>query len=399
MISLSLLKRWLRCVNNRGIAVIYVALILVVLLAFVGLAIDIGYMYLAKTQLQNAADSAAHAGASKLLATGGIITNLSDARIPIAKAAAVNFALYNKAAGKSIVILSDGTNVLSDTNDVTVGYWDGTSYTDGPSVTHINAFKARPRRTENSPGGKVAIFFGKVIGISEMAAAASAVAALPARGGIVIAFCGDACTNASTIFSMYSTSGKQYDTGPGTPYDNKFAWTTLLNDPTSANMLDQMICSSKPFQNVCNKPIYTNMGTVAYDVRNLASSFYDANYDAANKTFTTIAGKKVTTGWEVIVPVTSDPIKPCPPGSQGSWEPKQVIQYAKVNITAICAPGAASGCFGSPPNLTAACTSGQLPKRNCCINFDNNTIVINRMECASCSDPSVFSGTRPVIVQ
>jgi Flp pilus assembly protein TadG len=46
-------------INNKGIAVIYLAITIIVLIAFIGLSVDIGYMYVAKGQLQNAADAAA----------------------------------------------------------------------------------------------------------------------------------------------------------------------------------------------------------------------------------------------------------------------------------------------------------------------------------------------------
>ena len=81
--------------SNRGIAVVYIALMLLVLLAFVGLAIDIGYMYVAKSQLQNAADAAALAGA-----------NLLDGTISSAQARqeAQKFAALNKTTGQNITI-------------------------------------------------------------------------------------------------------------------------------------------------------------------------------------------------------------------------------------------------------------------------------------------------------
>ena len=53
----------------RGQTLITVALGLVVLLAFVGLAVDVGLMMLARNELQNAADAAALAGAQKFYET------------------------------------------------------------------------------------------------------------------------------------------------------------------------------------------------------------------------------------------------------------------------------------------------------------------------------------------
>jgi len=388
----SVLIKYFRRKRNQGIATVYVALLLVALLAFVGLAIDLGYMYLTKTQLQNAADSAALAGASILISSGAI-TNLSDQRITDAKNEAINFALQNKAAGDNIVILSDGTNTLSDTNDVTVGFWDGSNYT--PNTTPVNALKARPRRTENSPGGKVAIFFGEVIGISEMAASADAVAALPLRAGIYIALCINTCSGCTATPCLFP-DGKQYETGPIEPYDYKFAWTTLLENPTAANKLEKLMCKDTPMQNVCGKDIWATMGGPTSTLRDMESAFYNINLDASNKEFTIIDENKVVTGWNVIVPITEH----CPPGAEGSaYDPKRVSHYAKLHISAICATGAASGCWGTPPNIKDACKDGVLPAKNCCENFSNNVIVIDSIQCVSCTDESIFSGTKPSIVE
>lgn len=393
MTPLSLLKRYLRPASNRGVALVYIAILLFALLAIVGLSIDIGYMYVAKTQLQNAADSAAHAGASKLLENEGIISNLNDVKISEAKTEAVSFAFHNKAAKENIVILNSNTNTLSEDNDVTVGFWDGEIY--HPATTPVNALEARCRRTEDSPGGKISIFFGKVLGIDKLAASATAVAAIPLRATLYIALCSDFCSGCSSSPCL-SPNGRQIETGPTEPYNNKFAWTTLLLNPTSANLLKDLVCKDTPMQNVCNKNIWSTMGGPTDTLRDLESAFYNINLDAANKEFSVIDGQKVVTGWEVIVPVTRD----CPPGAQGNYyDPKLVSQYAKLHLTAICASGEASGCWGNPPNLTKACKDGVLPNKNCCSNFSNNVIVIDRIQCITCSDPSVASGTKVVIVK
>src|SRR6266498_2406271 len=99
MDTVSKLRQIIR--NRKGIAAVYIALILVALIAFVGLAIDIGYMYVAKGQLQNGADAAALAGAAKL--TGDDLDQ-KDAR-----RAAWRFACENKAAGERIYIDTPGS--------------------------------------------------------------------------------------------------------------------------------------------------------------------------------------------------------------------------------------------------------------------------------------------------
>jgi Flp pilus assembly protein TadG len=101
-----LLKRFVRR-GNRGIAVVYIALLLIALLAFVGLAIDIGYMYVAKTQLQNAADAATLAGAAKL--TGGIDSSTSAFYEEDARKEAWKFACKNKAATEKVYVQTNSS--------------------------------------------------------------------------------------------------------------------------------------------------------------------------------------------------------------------------------------------------------------------------------------------------
>jgi Flp pilus assembly protein TadG len=50
--------------NESGVVIVIVAIALIVLLAFAGLAIDVGHVMVVRNELQNAADAAALAGAS-----------------------------------------------------------------------------------------------------------------------------------------------------------------------------------------------------------------------------------------------------------------------------------------------------------------------------------------------
>ncbi len=80
-----------RLPESRGQILIYLALTLILLFAFAGLAIDIAYMYFVKDELQVAADAAALAGAPLL----GDPNNLQQAD---ARNEAIAFALKNKEA-------------------------------------------------------------------------------------------------------------------------------------------------------------------------------------------------------------------------------------------------------------------------------------------------------------
>ena len=74
---------------DAGIAIIYVAVFLLSSLWFVSLAIDMGKLMATRTELQNAADAAALAGASALDPTTGVIDE-AVARTRAAAAAAAN---------------------------------------------------------------------------------------------------------------------------------------------------------------------------------------------------------------------------------------------------------------------------------------------------------------------
>ena len=177
--------------NQKGMVLVFVAFALMVLCVFVALAVDMGYMYVARGQLQNAADAAALAGASALKANGPAPADPNDLVQLTARNRARDYASSNKAAGVSVTIASDNSNELTIANDITVGHWDGSNYAAG--VKPVNAIQARARRTANSPDKEVGLFFANIVGIESMGASAEAVAGLPLKATNYFAFCIQAC--------------------------------------------------------------------------------------------------------------------------------------------------------------------------------------------------------------
>ncbi len=89
------------CKNSRrGTVLPLVAVSLVGLLGFVALAIDLGIVMVAKTQLQNAADAAAFAAARTL--TGGTNPNTSQATANGQSVAAANSVLGASIAAENV---------------------------------------------------------------------------------------------------------------------------------------------------------------------------------------------------------------------------------------------------------------------------------------------------------
>lgn len=233
-------------INNKGVVVVYVAIGIIVLIGFVGLAVDLGYMYVVKGQLQNAADAAALAGAAKLDGTTSTIQ--TDARTE-----AVSFALKNKAAGQDVTIDPNAGNAV--TGDVVVGNWDPSRpqspqdlrflpTADGsnplPAGAEINAVKVVARRTGESPdtgiapSTKVSLFFGKIIGWGIMGVKSQAIAALE------LADIMPAVVNEYWKAKDTESSQRPY-VPPYTPeddhvYPNSFVRKKIVTDRTTASL-------------------------------------------------------------------------------------------------------------------------------------------------------------------
>lgn len=394
--------RFLKRMNQKGIAIIYLAILLVALIGISALVIDFGYRHMVKAQLQNAADSAALAGASKLKST---ITGY-DPNDPVQTAArteAKSFASSNKAASIPVVIDDDTSNDLKVNNDITVGHWNQILGKYSASGKPVNAIQVRTRRTQGSPKGPINTFLGTIFGsqFSTLDVKAEAIAATPVRPGSYIAICIDSCTNA---YAAPVTGQFIFETGKdtsGTTFDNvssnrMFAWTTLLDNPTSSNSVGDMICKAPGnFTNVCTKSIYSSMGTQTASLRNLEFIMYNPQVGRDSKD--PPSGNSIT-GWTLIVPVTES----CPPGQQGNaWDPKKVSDYAKIHIAAICSAGEGNPCaaYYSGPDYSS--------DSNFCKDFKkdhdikgSDFIIVDSIQCIKCgSDNSFFPGQKQILVK
>ena len=141
--------------RRRGVALMFITIMLVVLLGMVAMAVDIGYVVLTRTQLQVAADAAALAGAAYM----------GQSREAVV-AAARKFAAYHTAAGKPVE--------LAD-SDVEFGTWNSGTRVFTPTGILGNAIRVTARR-DAAHGGSPGLFFGRVLGRFQFTSRASAVA-------------------------------------------------------------------------------------------------------------------------------------------------------------------------------------------------------------------------------
>lgn len=149
--------------RRRGVVVVLTVVMLVAFCALVALAVDLGYLTLARTQLQTAADASALAGAWDML--HGRITTPPTPYTQSESAARVSaryYATSHFVAGATLPTLPDG--------DITFGRIDLTAGLSAPLVTSgdptlFNAVQVCVRRSSDT-NGEIPLFFARVMGIN-----------------------------------------------------------------------------------------------------------------------------------------------------------------------------------------------------------------------------------------
>lgn len=164
--------------RRRGNIVAMTAVLMIVMIAFVALSVDIGYLYTVRNELQRSADAAAIAATWELIDKDGQAgTETADSLSTNARTKAALYASLNKVGNAAPGLASD---------DVNVGYMSNPSDPNGamvatPNGKLPNAVFVRVQRT-SSQNGQVPLFFARAIGFSQQAETAQATAAF--RSGL-----------------------------------------------------------------------------------------------------------------------------------------------------------------------------------------------------------------------
>ena len=134
--------------NERGAIAVLMMLVLTVVMGFAAMGFDLSYVRLARFEMKNATDAAAHAAMHVLYATNG---NTTQAR-----------AAAETVAGKNTVL---GYTVTLSDSDVSFGTWDYDTSTFAASATIANAVQVYGHNAEaTAPDGTVVTTFGRAIG-------------------------------------------------------------------------------------------------------------------------------------------------------------------------------------------------------------------------------------------
>lgn len=344
--------------NERGVTAMVMALVLIVLVAMASFAIDLGFAWVTKNELQNIADGASLAGGRQLgLVYEGLseadkqdltrsLTSAEEARIV---AAVMTVAGLNRAGGKQGI-------TIDTANDVTMGTWDFASQTFTPTVVRPTAVTVTARR-DNNANGAIATVFAKVMGYNEINISATAVAALGPLGSIPP---GEA-TLPVGISKRWFDEGRQCGDyikfHPTGDLDGCAGWHTYTEGPANASDLRKILVGlsndtyTSPEVTAGQTQLEFTGGTVG-SIFDEMKALYDTKKDANGE-------------WEVTIPVYDSDDCSNPSGAitiVGFVRAKvtQVIEMPEKQIIAqvICdeieqgRPGGAMGAGGFSPLST-----------------------------------------------
>jgi Flp pilus assembly protein TadG len=208
---------------QKGAVAVTVAVLMTMLIGFGALAIDTGYLYVVRNELQDAADAAALAGAPCLYPR-------AQCSNPTAKAPDWGTAQNETVTAVSLNKSSNAT-LTGYTTDVAYGYWDithsvaGLQAASSPSpAASLPAVQVTVSRAGSKNGGGVPTYLARVLGASTVPVSATAVAVISSPGttgnGVLFPVAMSKC-----MYDQYwdSTNGKPKTAtsttppGPGQP--------------------------------------------------------------------------------------------------------------------------------------------------------------------------------------
>ena len=246
--------------NQRGATMVLVAICTFMLLALTALAVDLGHLFVAHNELQNAADAGALAGARLLYINSGQTINAN-----------ANQEAYDAAvANMSESLPAEVIDPLTNQNDVQRGHWsfgigtlargfyqsDNTTPVNLYNVSteqldqdrnHINAVKVITRREQS----EIASFFARIFGYQGFKQSAEAVAYIGFAGTLMpteadqpIAICKQSITDSNGTYSGCNI-GRMLNSGSNNETHNTAGWTNFSQpcDTANASEMRGLICA------------------------------------------------------------------------------------------------------------------------------------------------------------
>ena len=303
--------------DERGVVAVMVALGLPALVGLTGAAVDMGMVYSARGQLQNAADSAALAAASEMIGVDG------DGKALAQPSAALAAAHYYTQAHKAV----DVDLTMLDT-DFVIGKWDNdlgefsyTGFSSDPS--DLTAAEVTVRR-DNQANTPVSTFFARILGLSEVELEATSVAHRGHAGGV-----SEGDSEVPIVISPETV------VEGGEPDCDR--WITIRSQPGTHNGTG-WTSYKKYWQTEYKLRKYVKGYWIAPEME-IGDTLYIFGWNLSYRVFRDLKNRWEAKGggdWEITVPVvgnsdgSDDPIWYC-----HSDTPVKVIGFAKLIITEV----------------------------------------------------------------
>ncbi|HEY2731764.1 MAG TPA: pilus assembly protein TadG-related protein [Polyangia bacterium] len=287
--------------NERGAIAVFMMLILTVIMGFAAMGFDLSYVRLARFEMKNATDAAAHAAMNVLRTT----KDTAQARTAAETVAAKNTVLGNA------VTLADA--------DVSFGIWDYGTNTFSPSGTVANAVQINGHNAQpTAPDGTVLTTFGRTLGVGSANVAQTSDGAFRPRSimfemDITGSFLTSSCGIDKAIAADLAFLDDIYNAG-------------VVKDNIGMDVFTGQAINFTPFQ-----PLNANYTTIK-------ALWQGDNISATKKAHTSGLGACKQTGW-----ATGD-FTPCPGG--GQWPNEANLSGTVPNISC------SSGDFHYSPTTT-----------------------------------------------
>ncbi len=263
--------------RQRGTVIVYVAILIMVLIGFAALAVDMGHLYVARNELQDAADAGALAGAGRLYLADGTAVNDGTAGIPSANQFAYDATTANTSQNQAVEVQWTGGN----TGDIERGHWsfatrrftpsdriqppqlwdyttqqldDVTTFDPNydpnnpsyrSSTAFVNAVRVKTRR-ESIP---VVMTFARIFGFPTYPVRAEAIAYLGFAGTLApgevdwpLAICLQAIRDQNGAYSCHTAREINSGTGGGGGGHNTAAYTNYTQPCTTTNPANSPRC-------------------------------------------------------------------------------------------------------------------------------------------------------------
>lgn len=272
--------------QHRGATVIFVAIGMVMLLGFVALAVDLGYLYVVRGELQNAADSGALAGAQVLYDDPTTTADVPGSQVYAgANTMAQNYVQQNYSEKTQVTVesierghWSFATRTFTPNDSLApVSLWDVTAEELDANLAFINAVRVKTRRMRDVGGQLPKNFFAKLFGTARSEVKATAVAYIGFAGKLE-PFAVDQpiaiCKQAITVNGEYTCGvGRMLNSGQNEGHQTA-GWTNFSQPCSTANdnEVRGLVCGS-------GNPVMLDLGQTLGTTNGVQQNVFDAVKD------------------------------------------------------------------------------------------------------------------------